>query len=126
MRVHREGTLLDLRKVFTAPGVPRRLISAGAGLLGRIPVPKFMRRKLWGFSARRLGIDQEEVPGDPLDHFFVPFVVPDGTVEIEIRHDDLSAQNILDWGLVDETGTFRGWGGRQQRTRHRRDERGIP
>lgn len=54
---------------------------------------------------------QGEVPADGVDHFFVPFEVPDGTVEIEVRHDDLSEQNILDWGLVDERGAFRGWGG---------------
>jgi len=59
---------LDLRKVFTAPGVPRRLISSGAGLLGRIPAPKFLRRRLWGFIGRRLGIDASEIPGDLRDY----------------------------------------------------------
>lgn len=56
-----------------------------------------------------LPIDGEVPPGEP-DHFFVPFQVPEGTVEIEIRHDDLSEENILDWGLYDPSG-FRGWGG---------------
>jgi hypothetical protein len=51
-----------------------------------------------------------EVPGAGPDHFFVPFAVPAGTVEIEVRHDDLSEANILDWGLSDQHG-FRGWGG---------------
>lgn len=51
-----------------------------------------------------------EVPDDGLDHFFVPFEVPAGTVEIEVAHDDLSDDNILDWGLEDPAG-FRGWGG---------------
>ena len=50
------------------------------------------------------------VPPDGPDHFFVPFDVPPGTVEIEVQHDDLSAENILDWGLDDPAG-FRGWGG---------------
>jgi len=51
-----------------------------------------------------------EVPeGDP-DHFLVEFEVPEGIVEIEVRHDDLSANNILDWGLLDPE-TSRGWGG---------------
>jgi hypothetical protein len=36
--------------------------------------------------------------------------VPPGTVEIEVQHDDLSDDNILDWGLDDPSG-FRGWGG---------------
>ncbi|HEY8376277.1 MAG TPA: PHP domain-containing protein, partial [Nannocystis sp.] len=52
-----------------------------------------------------------QVPEDSLDHFFVPFDVPPGTVEIEIAHDDLSADNVLDWGLLDPDGAFRGWGG---------------
>jgi hypothetical protein len=51
-----------------------------------------------------------EVPEGGLDHFYLPFDVPDGIVEIEVRHDDLSKDNILDWGLYDPSG-FRGWGG---------------
>ncbi|MGB8222599.1 MAG: CehA/McbA family metallohydrolase [Polyangiales bacterium] len=50
------------------------------------------------------------VPDDPATHFFLPFEVPDGIVEIEVQHDDLSSANILDWGLDDPNG-FRGWGG---------------
>lgn len=50
------------------------------------------------------------VPAGDETHFFVPFVVPAGIVEIEIAHDDLSADNILDWGVEDPSG-FRGWGG---------------
>lgn len=52
-----------------------------------------------------------QVPEDRLEHFFIPFDVPPGTLEIEIAHDDLSDDNILDWGLVDPNGVFRGWGG---------------
>lgn len=51
-----------------------------------------------------------EVPEGGPDHFRIPFTVPAGTVEIEVRHDDLSEDNILDWGLEDPSG-FRGWGG---------------
>jgi hypothetical protein len=51
-----------------------------------------------------------EVPTEPETHFFLPFEVPEEIVEIEIRHDDLSSANILDWGLDDPNG-FRGWGG---------------
>lgn len=50
------------------------------------------------------------MPADGLDHFFLDFDVPEGTKEIEIRHDDLSTANILDWGLYDQDG-YRGWGG---------------
>ncbi|HYO53455.1 CehA/McbA family metallohydrolase [Archangium sp.] len=42
--------------------------------------------------------------------FDVPFEVPPGTVELEVRHDDLASENILDWGLEDPDG-FRGYGG---------------
>jgi predicted metal-dependent phosphoesterase TrpH len=50
------------------------------------------------------------VPEGEETHFFLPFDVPPGTAEIEVRHDDLSETNILDWGLDDPSG-FRGWGG---------------
>ncbi len=50
------------------------------------------------------------VPDDGLEHFFVPFEVPAGTQELEVAHDDLSAANILDFGLDDPKG-YRGWGG---------------
>ena len=50
------------------------------------------------------------VPADGPDHFFLDFDVPAGTKEIEIRHDDKSAANILDWGVYDQDG-YRGWGG---------------
>ena len=50
------------------------------------------------------------VPTDGPDHFFLDFDVPAGTKEIEIRHDDESDANILDWGLYDQDG-YRGWGG---------------
>jgi hypothetical protein len=51
-----------------------------------------------------------DVPESGPDHFLVPFEVPEGTAEIEIRHDDLSEANILDWGLLDPARS-RGWGG---------------
>lgn len=50
------------------------------------------------------------VPEGGPDHFFVDFEVPSGTQEIEIRHDDRSPANILDFGLYGPEG-FRGWGG---------------
>ena len=52
-----------------------------------------------------------EVPDDASEFFYVPFDVPEGTAEIEVRHDDLSEENILDWGLYEPSGAFRGWGG---------------
>ncbi len=51
-----------------------------------------------------------DVPTGGPDHFFVPFDIPPGTQEIEVRHDDLSEANILDFGLEDARG-YRGWGG---------------
>lgn len=51
-----------------------------------------------------------DVTNDGLQHVFVPFTVPANTSEIEIAHDDQSANDILDWGLYDLAGN-RGWGG---------------
>lgn len=47
---------------------------------------------------------------DGVAYFTLPFEVPAGTLEIEVRHDDLSSTNILDWGLLSPSG-FRGYGG---------------
>lgn len=44
------------------------------------------------------------------DYVDVPFVVPAGTVEIQITHADGSESDILDWGVWSPEG-FRGWGG---------------
>lgn len=55
-----------------------------------------------------------DVPADGPDHFFVEVEVPPGTAEIEVRHDDLSEVNILDFGLDDALAGgagYRGWGG---------------
>lgn len=41
----------------------------------------------------------------------IPFTVPSGTTEIEIKHDNLTNGAVLDWGLRDPDDTFRGWGG---------------
>jgi hypothetical protein len=50
------------------------------------------------------------VPDDAPRYFTVPFTVPEGVREIEVRHDDRSEVNILDWGLADPS-RVRGWGG---------------
>lgn len=50
------------------------------------------------------------VPEDASRFFELAFEVPSGTKELEVRHSDLSAANILDWGLFDPD-RFRGWGG---------------
>lgn len=51
-----------------------------------------------------------DVPDDGASFFWIPFEVPADILEIEVRHDDLSAENIIDWGLFDPQG-FRGYGG---------------
>jgi len=51
-----------------------------------------------------------EIPASTPRYFAVPFTVPEGIREIEVRHDDRSERNILDWGLADPT-RVRGWGG---------------
>lgn len=51
-----------------------------------------------------------DIPLDGPDHFFLPFHIPPGTEEIEILHDDMSRENVLDFGVNDPNG-YRGWGG---------------
>jgi hypothetical protein len=50
------------------------------------------------------------IPEGTPRYFSLPFTVPEGVREIEVRHDDQSEANILDWGLRDPA-RFRGWGG---------------
>ncbi len=59
---------MDVRKILTVPGFPRRLLSRAAGGLGRLPVPRLLRRPLWRFVARRLGVELGQVPGDLRDY----------------------------------------------------------
>lgn len=66
---------------------------------------------LWSASASAAPIVLTgDVPREGGDFLYLPFTVPAGTVEIEVRHDDLSAANILDFGVDDPNG-WRGWGG---------------
>lgn len=53
---------------------------------------------------------EADVPIAGGDYVDVPFVVPAGTVEIQITHTDGSDVVILDWGVWSPEG-FRGWGG---------------
>lgn len=70
---------------------------------------------LWALQAApALAADPTVIEGDvPADgsFFTVPFDITPGTVEVELRHDDLSGPNILDWGLFAPDGGFVGWGG---------------
>jgi predicted metal-dependent phosphoesterase TrpH len=86
-----------------------------------VPIPRMWRPLRWitiltalsassAYGQERALVFTGEVPLGDETHFFVPFEVPEGIVEIEVRHDDLSSVNILDWGLDDPDG-FRGWGG---------------
>lgn len=52
-----------------------------------------------------------DVPAAGGDFVDVPFEVPAGTVEIQITHTDGSDDVILDWGVWDPYGSYRGWGG---------------
>ncbi len=67
-------------------------------------------RQLDSFDGERRIVLRGEVPAGAETHIFLPFDVPAGVAEIEVRHDDGSVENILDWGLDDPDG-FRGWGG---------------
>src|SRR5262245_19588258 len=52
-----------------------------------------------------------DVPAAGGDYLDVPIEVPVGTVEIQIPHADGSDFDILDWGVWQPDGQFRGWGG---------------
>jgi hypothetical protein len=51
-----------------------------------------------------------DLPTDGPDFVLVPFEVPAGTVEVEVRHAVVQTANILDYGLHDPV-RYRGWGG---------------
>lgn len=59
---------MDLRVLFTLPGVPRIALSRCAGFWARRRVPVPMRRWLWPALCRRLGIARETVPGEWTDY----------------------------------------------------------
>jgi MYXO-CTERM domain-containing protein len=52
-----------------------------------------------------------DVPVDGGDYVDVPIAIPDGAVECDIAHTDGSDFVILDWGVWQADGSFRGWGG---------------
>lgn len=52
-----------------------------------------------------------EVPDGPERHFSLEFDVPAGTKEIAVHQQSLNSDNILDFGIMDSTGAWRGWGG---------------
>jgi hypothetical protein len=51
-----------------------------------------------------------ELPTEGPSFVLIPFDVPAGTVELEVRHPVQQPENILDYGVRDPAG-FRGWGG---------------
>jgi hypothetical protein len=68
----------------------------------------------WCLALSALAADPVVIEGEvPTEgaFFTVPFEVAPGTAELELRHDDLSSANILDWGLFAPDGGFVGWGG---------------
>lgn len=51
-----------------------------------------------------------DAPEGGADHFYIPFSVPPGVRELEVRHENRTSVNTLDFGLLDVNG-YRGWGG---------------
>lgn len=54
---------MPVRSAFTWPGVPRAALSRAAGFWAGRQMPPGVRRRLWPWMCRRLGIPREEVPG---------------------------------------------------------------
>ena len=80
----------------------RRALDSYSPGMWRLPVLLFL--------AAEPTVIEGDVPADGA-FFTVPFEVPPGVAELELRHDDLSSTNILDWGLFAPDGGFVGWGG---------------
>lgn len=96
MRVALRGRRTELAGCYAAP--MRVLV-----LLALCP--------LLGSPARAQDVVLEgEVAEDTAPYFELAFEVPEGVVELEVRGDDLSEVNILDWGVRDPE-RVRGWGG---------------
>jgi MYXO-CTERM domain-containing protein len=53
---------------------------------------------------------EDAIAAGEAEFVMVPFEVPAGVAEIEVRHVSIIGQNILDFGLKDPAG-WRGWGG---------------
>lgn len=62
------------------------------------------------FAAEPAFVFEAALPADAGDFVLLPFEVPEGIAEVEVRHRGLTSGHILDWGLEDPNG-FRGWGG---------------
>lgn len=63
------------------------------------------------FVLAQTQIFEGELPADAGVFFTVSFPVGNRVAELEVRHDDLSSANILDWGLLGPADEFWGWGG---------------
>lgn len=86
-----------------------------AGLVSRLgtrlAIALFLVGALPAHAAAQQFVFDGNVPATNGDFFYLDFTVTAGVQEIEIRHSDLSSNNILDWGVDDADGAFRGWGG---------------
>jgi phosphatidylserine decarboxylase len=69
---------LDIRPLFTLPGIPRKTITRLGGWVARRRIPRSLRKPLWSWLTRRLGIDPTDVPGvwEDYPHFLSLFTRP--------------------------------------------------
>ncbi len=69
---------MDIRPLFTLPGIPRKTITRIGGWVAHRRIPRPLRKPLWSWLTRRLGIDTAEVPGAWRDypHFLSLFTRP--------------------------------------------------
>jgi hypothetical protein len=91
-----------------------RSFTAALPRIGSLAVALSVGLCVW-LGAGRAAADQTlifdgTVMAGGLDHEFIEFDMPAGVAEIQVDHDDLAQEDILDWGLDDPNG-FRGWGG---------------
>lgn len=59
---------MPISSIFTIPGFPRRLMSKATGFLSRLYIPKFLRRPLWKYIIKVIGIKENTLSGDLRQH----------------------------------------------------------
>lgn len=59
---------MRISSIFTIPGFPRQLMSKATGLISRAYIPRFLRRPLWGYLIKLIGIEGNTISGDLIQH----------------------------------------------------------
>jgi hypothetical protein len=58
-----------------------------------------------------IDLSASDIPDHDFRHFSIEFEVPAGIKEIAVDQESLELDNVLDFGIMDPSGAWRGWGG---------------